>query len=63
MQTEQRPLNLAGRPLVNLLTGSGLGRKRWTLEGSREGSGGEMEAAHVTRVMCYDIEQDQTLLF
>lgn len=46
MQTEQRPLNLARRSLVNLYTESGFGRKCWTLEGSREGRVGEMEAAH-----------------
>lgn len=38
IQTEQRPLNLAWRLLVNLLAESGFGRKCWSLEGSGEGS-------------------------
>ena len=37
MQTEQRPLNLALRVLVNLLTESSFGQKCWTLEVSRNG--------------------------
>lgn len=44
IQTEQRPLNLAKRLLPNLLTESGFGRVLWTLEGSREGRGREIEA-------------------
>lgn len=44
MKTEQSPLNLAKRLLLNLLRG--FVRKRWTLECSREGRGGEIKAAH-----------------
>lgn len=46
IQTEQKPLNLVRRLLLNLFTESGFNRKFWTLEVSRENKNWEIEATH-----------------